>query len=457
MPSNQPKFFRQAISLLDIIALNFCFSVIMTALPSVHHSLPYMILSGAINIGWIISSYSYKLYFGKTGIINNFFILTFKTYLLFLGITLSFIFLYHYGYSRLFILLVLSSFLVILIFSRSIFVGVGFVKDKNAIKKNIVLIGCNDLSKRLIKYFNDYKNSIKIHGCFDNDDNLKTFEGLPTLGVIDTVLSFALRNNINEIYSTVSPETHPQIYQLAEEAEKHFIKFKFVPDLRIFIKRNMYVELVKDIPVLSMRPDPLEDRDTRFKKRLFDIVFTIFITLTILWWLIPLVVLLIKLESKGPVFFKQKRSGKNNTSFNCYKFRSLKVNGECDTVQVLKDDKRFTRIGKFLRKTNIDELPQIFNVWQNTMSVVGPRPHMLHHTKEWSEISKQYMLRHYLKPGITGWAQVNGYRGEINNGEALIKRVEHDLWYMENWSMYLDMRIILLSIVKTLWGDKNAV
>jgi lipopolysaccharide/colanic/teichoic acid biosynthesis glycosyltransferase len=179
--------------------------------------------------------------------------------------------------------------------------------------------------------------------------------------------------------------------------------------------------------------------------------------ITILWWLIPIIALLIKIESPGPVFFKQLRSGKNNKPFICYKFRTLKTNVAADKIQVTKNDSRFTTIGKFLRKTNIDELPQFFNVLQSTMSVVGPRPHMLKHTEEFGNISEQYMARHYFKPGITGWAQINGYRGEIKNNDLLLKRIECDIWYMENWSMWLDMRIVLLTGLKLIIWDKNAV
>jgi putative colanic acid biosynthesis UDP-glucose lipid carrier transferase len=429
----------------------------MALLPEVHRSMPYMLLSVAINISWIVCSYTLALYIGKQNSYANFFKRTIQTFLSFLFFILLFIFFYHYSYSRLFTLASLSAFLLILLISRVVLLGSGYLINKRTIQRQIAIIGCNDVAKRLIKHFSAYSKTIRIHGCFDEGEQLQNFEGVPALGNINRVLEYAINNDIHEIYSTVSPEINTSIYTIAEEAENNFIKFKFVPDFRIFINRSMHVELQKDIPILSMWPDPLEDKGQRFKKRLFDIVFTFFVTLFILWWLIPLVAILIKLESKGPVFFKQLRSGKNNKPFYCYKFRSLKVNNESDSKQVSKTDNRFTRIGKFLRKTNIDELPQFLNVWQNTMSVVGPRPHMLHHTSEWSKVSRQYMLRHYLKPGITGWAQVNGFRGEVKSGEALIKRVEHDIWYMENWSMWLDMRIIILSVFKTVSGDENAV
>lgn len=210
------------------------------------------------------------------------------------------------------------------------------------------------------------------------------------------------------------------------------------------------------LPILSLRPEPLHRLENRFKKRAFDIFFSSLIIIFLLSWFIPLIALLIKITSEGPIFFKQLRSGKNNEPFLCFKFRSLKVNTESEFKQVEKNDDRYTSIGKILRKTNLDELPQFFNVFQGYMSVVGPRPHMLTHTKEYSNILNQYMIRHFVKPGVTGWAQIHGYRGEIKVREQLIQRVEHDIEYMENWSMWLDVRIIILTIYTTLVGDKNA-
>jgi putative colanic acid biosynthesis UDP-glucose lipid carrier transferase len=166
--------------------------------------------------------------------------------------------------------------------------------------------------------------------------------------------------------------------------------------------------------------------------------------------------ILIKLESRGPVFFVQMRTGKNNAHFKCYKFRSMRVNYEADKVQATRDDHRITRIGAILRKTSLDELPQFFNVLLGNMSIVGPRPHMIKHTEEYSKLTDKFETRHALKPGITGWAQICGLRGEVNNKEAMLKRVDADVWYMKNWSFLLDIKIIFLTFWITLKGDKNA-
>jgi putative colanic acid biosynthesis UDP-glucose lipid carrier transferase len=229
-----------------------------------------------------------------------------------------------------------------------------------------------------------------------------------------------------------------------------------VPDLKLFVNRALHFNYLEDIPILSLRPEPLQDVAGQIKKRLFDIVFSLLVILLLLSWLVPILAILITLDSKGPVFFVQTRSGKNNRPFRCYKFRSLHVNNDADSRQVTKNDNRFTRLGRFLRRTNIDELPQFFNTLFGSMSVVGPRPHMLKHTELYSGLLNEYMVRHFIKPGITGWAQVNGFRGETKTVTHMQKRVEHDIWYMENWSLWLDFKIIILTAFNAIKGEKNA-
>jgi putative colanic acid biosynthesis UDP-glucose lipid carrier transferase len=175
-------------------------------------------------------------------------------------------------------------------------------------------------------------------------------------------------------------------------------------------------------------------------------------------WLTPLVALLIKRESKGPVFFKQLRNGKNYKPFVCYKFRSMRMNDEADKKLVSANDDRITRIGKWLRKTSIDEMPQFFNVLKGDMSVVGPRPHMIAANEEYKKRVKRFMGRHYIKPGITGLAQVKGYRGDTSTDESLINRIKYDMYYIKNWSLFLDIKIIIQTVMNVfIKGDKNAI
>jgi putative colanic acid biosynthesis UDP-glucose lipid carrier transferase len=194
----------------------------------------------------------------------------------------------------------------------------------------------------------------------------------------------------------------------------------------------------------------------RFFKRTFDIVFSLFIIIFILSWLYPILAILIKLGSSGPVFFVQLRTGRDGAHFRCYKFRSMRLNTDADKLQATRNDERVTRFGAFLRKTSLDELPQFFNVLAGNMSIVGPRPHMVSHTEEYSQLTDKYKARHSHRPGITGWAQINGLRGEAADTNAILKRVDADVWYLKNWSFLLDLKIIFVTFWITIKGDKNA-
>jgi len=282
----------------------------------------------------------------------------------------------------------------------------------------------------------------------------RVYEG-DEISICDCV-EFIEQNRITELYCTLSPETHPFLYQLARRAEEHFVLFKFVADFNQLVNNGKWVEQFKDLPLITLRSHPLAIVSNSIQKRLFDIVFSVIVIVGILSWLTPLMAILIALESRGPIFFTQLRSGKSNKPFWCIKFRTLQMNLDSDRVQVTKNDTRVTKIGKFLRKSNIDELPQFFNVLIGDMSVVGPRPHMLKHTVEFKDLEEDYMVRHFVKPGITGLAQINGFRGEIRHPDLLKKRLEKDIAYLENWSMALDSQIIVKTIFVSIKGDKNA-
>lgn len=206
------------------------------------------------------------------------------------------------------------------------------------------------------------------------------------------------------------------------------------------------MESVGNLVVINPQETPLDDLGNRLLKRLFDIGFSLTAILLIFSWLFPLIAILIKLSSKGPVFFIQERTGIDQKPFKCIKFRSMNVNKEADKKQATANDSRITKIGSFIRRTNIDELPQFFNVLAGQMSVVGPRPHMLKHTEQYSELIEYYLTRHYVKPGITGWAQVNGLRGETDELWKMEKRVEFDKEYIENWELDWDLKIIWMTI-----------
>lgn len=220
-------------------------------------------------------------------------------------------------------------------------------------------------------------------------------------------------------------------------------------------KVNQLDGLFDEVMIFNIS-SPQDEIYNRLIKRTLDIIFSLFVLIFIFSWLCPIVAIFIKLESKGPVIFKQLRSGKNNADFWCYKFRSMRINEDSHHRQACRNDDRTTRFGRFLRRTSLDEFPQFLNVILGNMSVVGPRPHMVKHTEQYRYIIDNYMVRHYLKPGITGWAQINGHRGETAELDAMKKRIHHDLWYLENWSVLLDLRIILATTSQVLFGHKNA-
>jgi putative colanic acid biosynthesis UDP-glucose lipid carrier transferase len=228
-----------------------------------------------------------------------------------------------------------------------------------------------------------------------------------------------------------------------------------VPQISKFVNANFELHNLGSMPMLTLRRNPLNSLANRLVKRAFDLLFSsLFLVFSPLIF-VPIAIA-IKLTSPGSVFFKQERTGYRGKSFKCYKFRTMRVNKDADKIQATKDDPRKTRVGEFLRHTNLDELPQFINVFLGDMSVVGPRPHMLKHTELYSTLVDQYMVRHFVKPGITGWAQVNGYRGLTDEVWKMEQRVECDVWYIEHWHLFLDLKIIARTIVNCIRGEKNA-
>jgi len=342
-------------------------------------------------------------------------------------------------------------------FNRFLYLGIlNHFKSKDFLLKRIIVIGYNDTARKLEIYFEEEGINSQLLGFTEDEENVTELSRHPILSNISQTIEIAKELNVEEIFSTITPEQNKFIYKLMNIAEKECIRFKIVPDFSLFINKPVYIDYIRDMPILSLRSEPLEDVGNRIKKRGLDILVSLLVIIFILSWLLPLLGLLIYLESKGPIIFSQLRSGKNNKSFRCYKFRSMKVNADSDQKQATKNDIRITRIGKFIRKTSLDEFPQFINVLKGEMSLVGPRPHMVKHTKDYSKIVDEFMIRQFLKPGITGWAQINGHRGEITDPEQIKMRVNYDLWYSENWNIWLDLRIIFLTVYKIFKGDQKA-
>jgi len=259
----------------------------------------------------------------------------------------------------------------------------------------------------------------------------------------------------HEILICLSAMQDERVRAFADRAENLMLRVNYLPAY-YEINRPVAMKQMGRFPILALREEPLGIEWNAMLKNIFDIVFSLIVFFGVLIWLIPIVALLIRLESKGPVFFVQQRSGHGNFVFKCIKFRTMRINNEANSKQATKGDARITRIGAFLRKTSIDELPQFINVLKGEMSVVGPRPHMLSQTEDFAKIIDHYMVRHFIKPGITGWAQVTGYRGEIHTEADIRNRVAADIWYMENWSFILDLKIIFLTVWKAITGDSKA-
>lgn len=305
----------------------------------------------------------------------------------------------------------------------------------------------------------DPTTGYRVLGYFDDEIRTDFEIPIPYLGTIDKIPEYMEKSKFHpmgRVYCCLPSARADEIKSIIDYCENHLIRFYSVPNVRNYLRRPMRMEMIGDVPVLYIRDEPMREPLNRFQKRLFDIVFSS-LFLCLFFPLIYLIVgIITKITSPGPVFFKQKRNGLNGEEFDCYKFRSMKVNTQCDTLQATEHDPRKTKFGNFLRKSSIDELPQFINVLKGDMSIVGPRPHMLKHTEEYSELINKYMVRHFIKPGITGWAQVNGCRGETKELAQMEARIKKDIWYVENWSFWLDIRIIYLTIRNALRGDANA-
>lgn len=338
---------------------------------------------------------------------------------------------------------------------------VRFYRARGFNNKKVIIVGAGENGqevRRMLK--NKLEYGLQFLGFFDDEPSNYPEVQDEVLGDVDDCMEFALSNNVEEIFCSLPYNEDVKIKQLVTFAEDNCMRMRIVPDFSKLLNNHLSkvdIEHYGIVPVLAIREEPLENALNRIIKRVFDFGFTALLFIFILWWLIPLIALMIKItDPKGPVFFIQDRSGELNRTFKVIKFRTMRVNDEANSAQAERDDPRITRVGSFLRKTNLDELPQFINVLLGHMSVIGPRPHMLKHTKEYSQVVDQFMVRHLVKPGITGWAQVNGYRGETKDKRLMEERVKHDVWYIENWSLLLDIRILFLTVFNMLRGEENA-
>lgn len=322
--------------------------------------------------------------------------------------------------------------------------------------RSLVFVGAGKNHDALYKSMtNDISTGYRVQGYFE-DTPSKIFEDrIPLLGTIEDTTKWLETHKVDMLFCNLPSWRANQILEIIDYCENHLIHFYSVPNVRNYVSHSMQVEFLDDTPVLSLRYEPLRHPSARLTKRTFDIVFSLLFIILVFWWVYIIVAIITKITMPGPVFFVQRRNGINGKEFNCIKFRSMKVNADADKVQATQNDPRKTKWGDIMRKTNIDELPQFINVLKGDMSIVGPRPHMVLHTEEYGSQIDKYMVRHYAKPGITGWAQVTGSRGETKELRQMEERIRKDIWYVENWTFMLDIRIIIMTVVNMLGKEKG--
>ncbi|WP_299108659.1 exopolysaccharide biosynthesis polyprenyl glycosylphosphotransferase [uncultured Winogradskyella sp.] len=411
-----------------------------------------IIFSIFISMGWVLLSvysqfYEVYRYTRPISILS----LTVKQFILFLLLVFAFSGLYHELdiYPRPIVKYLLLCFLFITIFKFAIYYLLQKYRTSfGGNYRTTVIFGLNKKTIALDNFFNknpEYGYSHK-----------KTFDFKKKEHSLAECFQYVLAENIDEIYCSISELTNAQIADTVDFADNNLKILKFIPDSKEIYAKRLQYEYYDYIPILTLRNIPLEDSVNTFLKRGFDILFSSFMIVFVLSWLTPIIAILIKLESKGPVFFKQSRNGFNYKEFDCFKFRSMMPNKDAHLYQATRGDDRVTKVGKFIRKTSIDELPQFFNVLFGDMSVVGPRPHMVSHTTMYAKRIDKFMVRHFVKPGITGLAQTSGFRGEVETDKDIIGRVKFDIFYIENWSLLLDMKIIFQTFVNAVKGDDKA-
>lgn len=320
----------------------------------------------------------------------------------------------------------------------------------------VVIVGANPTGERLAAELGrDAGFGYRMLGFFD-DACPAGFSG-HYVGTIEQLADFMRRERVHQVFycrSTDGSGRHAaEVLRTADDVGADFL---FVPQLSRYVQRGMELATVGSMTVMGVRPNPLKSLLNRGVKRAFDLVVSSAFLCVYPLIYVP-VAIAIKMSSRGPVYFRQERTGYHGRTFSCLKFRTMRSSADADTRQATAGDPRVTRIGSFLRRTSIDELPQFINVWRGDMSIVGPRPHMLKHTDDYSKLIDRYMARHAVKPGITGWAQVTGFRGPTDELWKMERRVEADVWYIEHWTLLLDVKIMIRTVINALRGESNAV
>lgn len=325
--------------------------------------------------------------------------------------------------------------------------------------RSVIMIG-NDpaLISLYDNMIGDPTTGYRVKGYYSDKIIPNSPQSLKHLGDINT-LHYNMENNhdpsIDDAFCSLSHDENDEIARIMKFCDANLVRFYYIPRMFGNYRLSLKPEMMGDTLTYTNHLEPLSSTTNKLTKRLFDVTVSI-ISCICMIPIIPIIAIIIKIQSPGPIFFKQERTGFAGKTFFCYKFRSMHVNKDADLEQATENDPRKFAFGNFMRKTNIDELPQFWNVLRGDMSIVGPRPHMLHHTEIYSELIDKYMVRHFCKPGITGWAQVTGFRGETKELWQMEERVERDIWYIEHWTFMLDIKIIYKTIKSVIIPDKHA-
>lgn len=361
-------------------------------------------------------------------------------------------------YKGTYILFLLLSFIFIIAWRFSLYKYIKYNRQKKENIRKVVFVGS---SQNNVELYNELTDNLEygyeVCGYFDDGEENAFPQNVSRLGKVSDVINWISHNKgINELYCCLPSVRKKEILPIINYCENNIIHFYSVPNVRNYVQHRMNFHMIGTIPYMSIHKEPLEETNNRLVKRFFDVIFSALFLCTLFPIIFLIVFCISKTTMKGKIFFKQKRNGLNGREFICYKFRTMRKNKEADTLQATKNDSRVTKWGKIMRKFNIDELPQFWNVLKGDMSVVGPRPHMVKHTEQYSHLIDKYMIRHWVKPGITGWSQVTGYRGETRELSQMEGRIRGDIWYIEHWSLGLDIYIIYKTIETIFKGDKKA-
>ena len=419
-------------------------------------SMPVMFI--LFSLIWFVSAQFFQLYREDiVGRLESMFRATLRTAILTLVLAFFMVLFNTPLVSSFKVLAVLAVFLsAYLLLSRLFmtYVYTSLPKKFNWVKK-VALIGAGHHIGAVVPFFDQQENFYQLDTIHYADED-ETMSKEQILEKFEEYFEAVSKEGIHDVFVVASPAMYQYSEDLMSAADHQCVHLNFVPSMVANITYTDRAPAEIKLPIFQSRGESMSSIESRLKKRFMDLFISSLVIVFILSWLIPIIGLIIKIQSPGPIFFKQLRSGRNNKSFYCYKFRSMVVNKESNAKQASHGDKRITAIGSFLRKSNLDEFPQFINVFLGQMSVVGPRPHMLSHTEYYGSLINRYMVRHFVKPGITGWAQVSGYRGETKDPMLMAKRVEHDIAYMQNWSAMLDFKIICLTAINMVRGEKNA-